>query len=450
MTGRIDGVPVAVFAELFGRAERVDGLVSCEFEAKSFGSLSGLQAIVVARSDAVALHNAVLKNIIGNVTLAHGRGHLRLSADALGGRLSLEANTLIDELGELTPEQWKNVNELPVNAAASLTEVRLHNLWPILGQQNTLRPLKGVVNATIERGDVERQQKTIANVGVTLRDLRWENTLWSRQLRARIVIGQHSLELRELSGPLAGGRLTGRGKVALDASRNGSFELSASRVALAKLLVPIDPSGDLADGLVSLRVQGRLGRRLSGRGFVSMDRGEVGPISFAQLRVPVDWSLDPASRSVEWRTTNAGLELGGGRLVTNANGRWNGKLDLSVTTIARRVDTGRVLKGKPASGGGFLDGAIRLSARRASTPADFTGTFDATLSDAESLQMPVLSDMTKFLGSLPTTTSFDESKVKGRLGNGMVYLDRATMLFRGCQNSRRGYGDIQSGDSICK
>ena len=41
--------------------------------------------------------------------------------------------------------------------------------------------------------------------------------------------------------------------------------------------------------------------------------------------------------------------------------------------------------------------------------------------------MPVLSDMTKFLGSLPTTTSFDESKVKGRLGNGMVYLDRATM-----------------------
>ena len=41
--------------------------------------------------------------------------------------------------------------------------------------------------------------------------------------------------------------------------------------------------------------------------------------------------------------------------------------------------------------------------------------------------MPVLSDMTKFLGSLPTTTSFDESKVKGRLGNGMVYFDRATM-----------------------
>ena len=229
----------------------------------------------------MALHNAALMNIIGSVTLARGRGHLRLSADALGGRLSLEANTLIDELGELTPEQWKNVNELPVNAAASLTELKLHNLWPILGQQNTLRPLNGVVNATIERGDAERQQKTIANVGVTLRDLRWESTLWSRQLRARIVIGQHSLELRELSGPLAGGRLTGRGKVALDASRNGSFELSASRVALAKLLVPIDPSGDLADGLVSLRVQGRLGRRLSGRGFVSMDRGEVGPISFA-------------------------------------------------------------------------------------------------------------------------------------------------------------------------
>jgi hypothetical protein len=215
--------------------------------------------------------------------------------------------------------------------------------------------------------------------------------------------------------------------VTLDAARKGAFELSASRVALGKMLVPVDRSGDLADGLLSLRMQGRIGRRPSGRGFVAMDRGEAGPISFAQLRVPIDWSVDPVSKSVQWRTTNAGLELGGGRVIANAKGRWNGKLDMSLATTARRVDTGRILKGKPSSGGGFLDGTMRLTARRASGPEDFIGTFNATLSDAQSLQLPVLSNMTKFLGSLATATSFDESKIQGRLGNGIVYLDRVTM-----------------------
>ncbi len=427
VTGTIADIPVPVIAKLAGFNEATDGLVSCEFEANSCGDLSRLQANVLARSDAVAIRNTSIKNITGRIELASGQGHLGLGADAFGGRLSLEADTLVNELVRLTPAEWQDLSQLPVDASASVTNVRLHQLWPVLGQQNTLRPLKGIVNATVNRGAAERHQTIIANAQVVLRDLRWDNVLWSNQLRAGLVLGQNSLELRELTGPLAGGRLTGRGKVTLDAARNGAFELTATRVSLGKLLVPVDRAGELADGLVSCRMQGRLGRRPSGRGFVAMDRGEVGPITFGQLRVPVDWSMDLAAKSVQWRTTNAGLELGGGRVITNAKGRWNGKLDMSLASTARRVDTGRILKRGFSSGGGFLDGTMRMTARRASGPEDFIGTFDATLSDAQSLQMPVLSNMTKFLGSLPTATSFDESKIKGRLGNGIVHLDRVTM-----------------------
>ena len=410
-----------------GFAETADGVVSCEFEAHSFEDLSSLHANVVAHSETVALRQTSIKNIVGRITLDHGQGHLQLGAEALGGRLSLAADALVDQLAKLEREQWQDVSQLPVDASASLTNVKLHQLWPVLGQQRALRPLKGTVNALIERGEAERQQSTIAIADVTLRDLRWDNVLWSNQLRAGLVLGQKSLELRELTGPLANGRLSARGKVMLDASRNGSFELSASRVSLGKLLVPIDPSGQLADGQLNLRMQGQLGRRPSGRGLVAMDRGEVGPIALTQLRIPIDWSVDLASHSVQWHSTNAGIELGGGRVVTNSKGRWNGKLDMSLTTTARRVDTGRILKGKSTRGGGFLDGTMRLTARNASTAEDFVGIFDATLSDAQSLQLPVLSNMTKLLGTLPTTTSFDESKIKGRLGNGVVHLDRMTM-----------------------
>jgi hypothetical protein len=442
LTGTIADVPAAVLAKLSGFREAVDGLVRCQFEAHSFSDLSSLQANIVASADAVALRNASFKNVSAWITLVEGTGHLQFDADVFGGRVGVEADALIGELAKLTPEQWQDVSQLPVDASASVTNVRLRHVWPLLGQQRALRPLRGVVNVTLQRGDTERFQSTIANVQVSVRDLRWDNLLWSNQIRAGLVLDQHSLELRELTGPLAGGKLSGRGKVMLDETRNGTFELSANRVGLGKLLVPIDRSGDLADGPLSVRVQGRLGRRPSGRALVAMDRGDAGPLSFAQLRVPIDWSIDPGSKSIQWRTTNAGVELGGGRVITNAKGRWNGKLDMSLATTARRVDTGRILKHKTGSGG-FLDGTLRLTARGASRPEDFMGTFNATLSDAQSLRMPVLNNMTKFLGSLPTATSFDESKVQGRLGNGIIHLDRLSMSAANAQILVEGTATLQ-------
>jgi len=207
--------------------------------------------------------------------------------------------------------------------------------------------------------------------------------------------------------------------------------------------VPIDRRGEFADGPVSLLVNGRLGGRPSGRALVSMDRGTVGPIALARLRVPVDWSLDLKAKSAQWRTTNAGVELGGGRVVTNAKGRWNGKLDLSMTASARRVDTGRLLAGRTSPGSGYLDGTFRLKAKRALAANDFTGTFDATLSDASSLQFPVVADLTKFLKTIPSTTSFDESRVQGRLGNGTVHLDRVTLAAANAQVLAEGTATLQ-------
>ena len=257
------------------------------------------------------------------------------------------------------------------------------------------------------------------------------------------ALGDRLAELRRLSGTFAGGRINGRGSIAIDGSNNGSFQLSAARISLRKALLPIDRRGELANGLVSLRVNGRLGSRPSGRALVSMGRGAVGPVALAGLRVPIDWSLDPRAKTARWRTNNAGVELGGGRVVTNSEGRWNGKLDLTMTTSARRVDTGRILAGRTTAGSGYLDGTFRLRAKRALAADDLTGTFDATLSEASSLKLPVVSDLTKFLKTIPTTTAFDESRIQGRLGNGIVHLDRVTLAAANAQVLAEGTATLQ-------
>ena len=176
---------------------------------------------------------------------------------------------------------------------------------------------------------------------------------------------------------------------------------------------------------------------------MSLDSGTAGPVQVTRLRVPLDWSVDPVAKSVTWRTTNARVELGGGRVVTNAQGRWNGSLDMVLATTARRVDTGRILVGKANTGGGYLDGTVRLKATRAKRVEDFTGSFDATLSDANSLQIPVVSDLTRFLKTVPSTTSFDESRIQGRLGNGMVHLDRVTLAAANVQVLAEGTSTLK-------
>jgi hypothetical protein len=95
------------------------------------------------------------------------------------------------------------------------------------------------------------------------------------------------------------------------------------------------------------------------------------------------------------------------------------------------------------SGGGFLDGTMRLSSKRATTANDFKGTFDATLSDASSLRMPVVSDLTRFLTTIPTTTTYEESRVEGRLGNGIVHLDRVTLAAANAQVLAEGTATLQ-------
>jgi hypothetical protein len=137
------------------------------------------------------------------------------------------------------------------------------------------------------------------------------------------------------------------------------------------------------------------------------------------------------------------LELGGGRVIANAAGQWNGKLDLTLTATARRVDTGRILHRNPVSGGGFLDGTMRVSAKRAKAADDFKGTFSATLSDASSLQIPVVSDLTRFLTTIPTTTYYEESHIDGRLGNGIVHLDRVTLSAANTQVLAEGTATLQ-------
>ena len=453
LRGRIIDLPLEAIARITDAKVPVEGRLSAELNAsrrvsttgvKRENPIDGINADFMLGCPAIAVDRVKLQEVKGNIRLRNGKAEGQVFANGLGGQIDIRARTVVNQLFSfLSKAKRDQLSQLPVDAWADVSNVKLQELWPILDQRDELRPLRGSVSASFQREQAERSGGTVAVGNVQFRDLRWENVPWSNLLSAELLLTDNFVDVRRFGGPFAGGRIHGRARVTPNAALNGSFELSTSRISLRKALVPVDRRGELASGLLSIRAQGRLGPRPSGRATISMDRGTAGPIALAQLRVPFDFSVDRTAKTVQWRTSNAGVELGGGRIVTNARGRWSRGLDLTLTSHARRVDTGRIMAGNAKSGGGFLDGTLRLSAKRATAAKDFKGNFDATLSDANSLQIPVVSDLTKFLKTLPTTTAFDQSRIQGRLGNGMVHLDRVTLAAANAQILAEGTATLQ-------
>ena len=182
--GQIHNLPLSAVARLVGTDEKVDGLVSGSFQANLTSDLSNVNAVAIIESSGIAVRDAALKQVRADLQLRGGQAEAELRARGLGGKLNLLANADVNRLAQLTPAEIKEISGLPVNAIAKIESVKLQNVWPIIGQQDQLRQLRGTLSATFERGTAEREQGKVAVGDIQLNELRWDNVLWSSQLRA--------------------------------------------------------------------------------------------------------------------------------------------------------------------------------------------------------------------------------------------------------------------------
>lgn len=434
INANVQGLPIHSLARLAGRSERAEGHLNASFEGKlpaeAIDQSSVAQQLVasldVSASD-VLVDRVRLTELAVAGRLADGTAHVSSNARTLGGEVSLEANTQISALDKWLQTDEPKLQEVPVFGVAKARRVEATEAWRLAGQQTALRPLTAQADVELVREPSDIPASRLCRAELRVDDLRWDRVLWSPRVSAEVDLTPDQIVLRQLRGNFADGQLLGKATMRLDGSQAGSFQLSASRLQLRKLVVPVDRSGRLAEGAISIRVQGKLGHRPRGQATIMLDRAQVANVAMTRVRVPIDWSLNPAAQIATFQTHSATLGMGGGRIVSQAKGRWNGKLDFDATSHIRRVDTSKMMQRGGVSGTGILDGVVRMKARRANDARDMTGSFHMTLSDAKSLQLPVLSDITSFLETLPSTTAFEKSTIDGRIANGIVYVEQATL-----------------------
>jgi hypothetical protein len=176
------------------------------------------------------------------------------------------------------------------------------------------------------------------------------------------------------------------------------------------------------------RLRGTLGRVWSGGGNIVLTRGRVFGLEVAELRMPVRFEVAPARGRAEVGIEDIAATVGRGRI----NGRatlgfgigthMDGNLRFSgVDLQALRLTQSSQLVG------GQVSGRITFSGNDVRSLDDVTATVEASLSQTQALQLPVLSQIAPFLGPGRSSTTFQSGDLRGRLAGGVFRVQRLSL-----------------------
>ena len=253
---------------------------------------------------------------------------------------------------------------------------------------------------------------------LTVSELSWGDEEIAPEVRGRLAVRAGQLHLDDLSGKVADGQLSGRGRVRLDRPADNFFRFRLDAADGRRLLAPF--AGDVFDGQAGAEVKLWLFPRVRATAEVVVSRGKLAGLDVSGLRLPVEY--DAGRVSIRGATTTVG------------EGRAD--IDLSYEVDARRL-AGQVRfrdlrvsrLGGPESvfGGGRVTGRFDLGGENVRSANDLTGRLVGTVRQANVREIPVLNVVAPFLNPTALARPFDRGDIQGRLRGGVFRLERLTL-----------------------
>jgi uncharacterized protein involved in outer membrane biogenesis len=389
---------------------RVDG----RFEL-SGDSLETLAGTIGFESEHLRARDLEASQLKGTATIRRGNVDYQVEGELLDGELSAEGSVPI-ETPRRDPRPSGKISLRNADAAAAVRVFRLHGL----------DPLSGRVDVDFEyEFDPARPYPTGAG-HITFHELHWKHRLVARELSSHVVLADEHLLLPNLETRLGGGRIQASVDVHVAHELDGNFTVSIERVSADELLSALFEDTPPVKGLVDAHLHGSLGRRIAGGGALGLAQAKVAGVEAGDLRLPVRfvYSTDEGRADVDFEESTVGIAHG--RVTGNARLAWDrelsvsGKLRLSNVELRSLVHS---LGSYQSLGAGRISGRVDFSASRLRSASDLNANFDLSLAQAQAAEMPVLSDLWRFiLPSVPSSTSFQSGEVRGRLTQGVAHI----------------------------
>jgi translocation and assembly module TamB len=404
-----------------------------DFPIKVTGSLSGkVSGDIPAAKDGMSrignlnvdvtapkltVQNIPAERLVGKAAIKNGAIDYSLEGKTLGGSFEVKGQypgTAKKEAAPKGPRGSLRINDF--NLARLAPELKLRSL----------APLRGLLNVTFDFDN----DLSAGSGRISVRGFGWGKNEVAQDIDGVILLEEGFLEVRDLSGTIAGGLLRARARVNFKNPARNFVMLTIDRANAELLLAPIpDLKGISGDASISLR--STLGRTMHGSGTFTLSHGSVGGASIGELRVPFDFATAPGgsgSIAIREATTRAGT----GRATASAHVDWGTGAGARVSGEARFIDVplralSSSLKGNSFLGNGKLTGRFVLAGNNVRTVDDLRGTLVATLNNTSVREIPLLQQTVPYLNPLGATKPFQAGDVRGTLSGGIFRIQRLAL-----------------------
>lgn len=420
---------------ILGNELPVSGFVEGSLRVSAIGELATLRADGWLRTREASLAGTTLELQTTQLSVIDGVASVAFRGAVLESSLDGDASTRLADLSGWLQDQPQQIHELPVLGRIQVKSVAVKRAIAVFDKRHTLAPLSGKVNINCVRDETAAGRGLLATVDCAAENLRWHQAVMSKRLKATVALYPTRLELNNVEGRLADGKLSGNARLYLARIPSGEFRLDVDRVNLRHALAPIPGVSDLASGAVSFSISGRLGSTSTATARVTASNIIVGGLAIRELRLPMACSFQSQSSQLRWHSRGGSFDVGGGSVAINSEGSLtNGLATMATNVDIRRVDTAKLMPGKSISAG-IIDGTVHIQSKRANAANDLNGRFHLELSRIQMLELPG-SDSFMRLVNLPTLsgpsrTQEDGGTIDGRLAGGLLHVDNLALSKNG-------------------
>jgi hypothetical protein len=418
LASSVGGLPFRIEGRVSGTAQ--GSYVPPKEEGKGKKEKGGAwSAELNVSAAALKVQNVPVEKLHGKFEYRDGKGEYHLEGEALGGKLNID--------GKIPDTTTGSADR--IDGRLRVEGVRLSRLWPVLRLRRRLGGLTGVVTVDLP---YRHEGKLRIPVGVgrfDIRDLRYRGNELAPGLRGDIRLTTEGASLRNVSAEIAGGTLRGGLVYRHGARSGGSFALSLSRVETTQLLV-FDQVKDTLKGPIDLHLRGSLGKVWRGSGSMEMASGKVWGVEVSEWRVPLEFNFAPGVGRGELTVRESSAQVGHGRARLTTTFHWNDymRLEGSLQFFDAGLRSLAGLLGDVTTyAQGRVTGRLEFGGGEVHSVNDLTGNLQATLREAQALQLPILSLAVPYLMPGQGSTTFRSGDVRARLANGVWRIAQMTL-----------------------
>jgi hypothetical protein len=377
------------------------------------------------------LHSIPTEKLKATIAYHEGTVDYRLEGQMLGGRLNLDGRAPPDSMG---PKNVRNEGRLRLQRA------RLSEVSEIFHLRSELLPLHGRMDVDVKYHHEGPERAPVGTGQVVVTRPRWGDFELASNLQGEVLVTRQQIRLRDITASVGEGVLHSQLAFNLHRLEQSWFTLNLEGVEASRVLASWPSLAGKAEGPLEAHVRGRLGREWSGGGELFLSRGKILGAEIADWRLPLTWNFSPGEGRGQITCRETSARLATGRATGQADLSWGTGLRLDGQLRFVNLELRHLLPqlaGSPQVGSGRVTGRFDFAAAEAHALEDLTGSLEATLTQNQAFQFPVLREVAPFLG-VQTSSAFESGELRARLSQGVFRIQNLTLQRPSLQVSIEG------------